>query len=204
MWEICIVDFGHLGTSSKPPGGLPASQPLRASPQNLYSLSRVQDHVACVSLDALSPGPRPSTATSIPCKPGLETASIQLPAPSYLQCSSACSEPGTTVIPHATGKRRGDHSIRADLVQLRGRHPRAEREGQLIWTTEPCREALGWSARPAEGNGRAHTSTGGGRPPVTVGPARRLCKGRDWSFEIHRTGPLKTAAEKAPGRLGES
>ena len=43
----------------------------------------------------------------------------------------------------------------------------------------------------------------------------RLCKGRDWSFEIHvynvvivvvihLTGALKTAAEKAPGKLGES
>ena len=115
-------------------------------------------------------------------------------------------------------QRARDHGSPTCARQAKGRPLHSSRPSGASRTAPPRRarrtayladgalsgEALGWSARPTEGNGRAHTSTGGGRPPVTVGPARRLCKGRDWSFEIHRTGALKTAAEKAPGRLGES
>ena len=167
---------------------------LAASAQHLHSPIRVLDQVGCVSLDA----PSPQRAQAIPCKSGLEVAFPASLSP-YLQCSiyrSSYCELSSGAPPEARDhgdpicarRRRGDLPVEQSSVELSRGPPYRLWPGLPLWPTGLVGNALGWSSTDSSEKRRSP-------PPVSVdtctgpaGPARRLYKGRDWSFGIHWTG----------------
>ena len=90
--------------------------------------------------------------------------------------------------PTCARRRRGDLSLEQSSVELSRGPPHRLWSGLPLWPTGLVGNAMGWSSTDSSEKRRSP-------PPVSVdtctgpaGPARRLYKGRDWSFGIHWTG----------------
>ena len=131
----------------------------------------------------------------------------------YLQCStyrSSYCELSSGAPPEARDhgdptcarRRRGDLPVEQSSVELSRGSPYRLWPGLPLWPTGLVGNALGWSSTDSSEKRRSP-------PPVSVdtctgpaGPARRLYKGRHWSFGIHWTGaPWSPRRTLGGGRL---